>query len=308
MADKQKIETTTLGFRVPRTVKEDVNQFIEEQNLKPIEFIQKAMDALKSNLISEVDPQVESELTNLNYHLGRINQIFIEQIKKTEDEKNAHENQLQEQKEKHEQAVSDLVDQIRELKLALQEKSESEEKIKAENEKLIKRNTELEEANRSAVSASALYEETITNLKQQVAELKDAGDRLKVAEGIIAEQKDTIVDLQNKIKELTERTQKEKDQLKLDHETKILELKNHHGEEIRKLQAEFTEKVNELHKSYGERLDAKDEKIDKLHSDYGRKIDSLSEQVEQYRQRVASLSNKLAEQAEKKTADTKPKK
>jgi chromosome segregation ATPase len=308
MADKQKIETTTLGFRVPRTVKEDVNQFIEEQNLKPIEFIQKAMDALKSNLISEVDPQVESELTNLNYHLGRINQIFIEQIKKTEDEKNAHENQLQEQKEKHEQAVSDLVDQIRELKLALQERSESEEKIKAENEKLIKRNTELEEANRSAVSASALYEETITNLKQQVAELKDAGDRLKVAEGIIVEQKDTIVDLQNKIKELTERAQKEKDQLKLDQETKILELKNQHGEEMRKLQAEFTEKVNGLHNSYRGRLDAKDEKIDKLHSDYGRKIDSLSEQVEQYRQRAASLSNKLAEQAEKKTADTKLKK
>ncbi|SFR12440.1 hypothetical protein [Desulfoscipio geothermicus] len=275
---KKESKSIVWGAKVPPELKKEVDEFINDSNLKGADFLNLALNSLKAQQIVQGDHGAAKELQDLEYHLTRAKEIFVERVKKNDDDREQFKAQLEETQQKHNEIISNLNDNIRELKVTIVNQKETLQQIQTENESLAARNEELEEANRVAVKTTSMYEEKIEDLKAQVENLRATGEKYEEAKKEIASQANTINNLQTEvhtqaedhrkeIEKLTISNEREIATLKLEHESKLLEIKNRHNQEIRNLQDEYADKINELHQKYNERLEVLATQVEKLRNE-----------------------------------------
>ena len=262
--EQNKLET--YGVKVPPELKQKITDLTKGSGLSGREFMEMLIGNYESMKLTQ-DDSVDTKDVQIEYHLLRLKEIFIGKTKEINDYRQQFELALEEAKQKQQQVVANLNDQITGLKLQLENEQKSLVDVLADNGKLIDANNELERGNIGYVKTISLYEDTLDSLKRQVEELKEDCKQYQAYQQENIKLKDTIKDLEMQIATSGRDYEDRIKDMGISHERDILNIQSKHTQELRDIQNVFNKEIRELRNKYDDSIENKSEQLERVRNE-----------------------------------------
>jgi len=263
--DPQKLET--YGVKVPAELKQKITSLSQGSGLSGRDFMEMLISNYEAMKITQDDSVDIKVLLQLEHHLLRIKELYVVKIKDVEDYRQQFEFALEEAKQKQQQIVANLNDQIAGLKLQLENEKKSLVDVLADNNKLVEANNELERGNIGYVKTISLYEDTLDSLKRQVEELKEDCKQYQAYQQENIKLKDTIKDLEMQIATSGRDYEDRIKDMGISHERDILNIQSKHTQELRDIQNVFNKEIGELRQRYDVNIENKSEQLERVRNE-----------------------------------------
>jgi len=262
--EQNKLET--YGVKVPPELKQKITDLTKGSGLSGREFMEMLIGNYESMKLTQ-DDSVDTKDVQIEYHLLRLKEIFIGKTKEINDYRQQFELALEEAKQKQQQVVANLNDQITGLKLQLENEQKSLVDVLADNGKLIDANNELERGNIGYVKTISLYEDTLDSLKRQIEELKEECNQYQAYQQENIKLKDTIKDLEMQIATSGRDYEDRIKDMGISHERDILNIQSKHTQELRDIQNVFNKEIRELRNKYDDSIENKSEQLERVRNE-----------------------------------------
>lgn len=248
---------TTWGVRVDEETKKELTELLNESGEQGKDFVVSLLTAYKLKKAEELQPIASQDIKELQTHIKRIQEIYYNLTQRIEMQLAAKDKETEDIITKKDEELISANVQNEQLKIKLQEINEKLEICYATIEEQKNRISELLETNDTTKSLVQEYKkknDMLTGLlseyqgyKEKVEELeKKLRQEQEAREKVEKTNKEQLEAIEKMKLQHKDELQKAKDNLVIEHKSKVLDIQTKHQDTINKIHQDYNTKIEEL--------------------------------------------------------------
>lgn len=267
---------STFGVKVSEETKEKVSRMIEASGMTSKEWFESVLRLVEVQQLKEEAKDFSKDLSELEVHTNRINQLVANMVQRAVHEKEDVERKIEEIKASKDNVILGLQKENGLLQERLEQMKEEYQRAQDEREEAFRQRNQLQEAVESHRALMAEYKEKIDTLSGLVAEYQSAAQEGQALREENRSLQQALAQAKKEIERVTAEAQRAREALENKHAETLAQLQEKHKLELERLaERKEIEKERELLRVRAELQD----KQQKMIEAYTQKIESLYEEL-----------------------------
>lgn len=274
-------EKKVKGFKISEELMEKINATIDASGYDDSAWIEQVTNLWVMKEAKVGLPNYQEELSELELHTKRINELVLNMIQRTGHEKEEVLRQKSELHQENEELVQQLERTTQEIKLILAARDEDRNRFEKEKEETARLLHQMEATAENHTLLVKEYKDKNDTLSGLVAEYKAGYDQANTLNTEINHLNAVIRELEAKLEERYNHIKMLEDNYKTEMD-RLVEKKDVEKErELLSIKSEYQAKIHSINDEYTTSMKSHYEQIEELRKESESKIKALTERIEQ---------------------------